>query len=287
MPYRAEVLLDSVSPANVRLTTFVLTYPRFVHAELLTHRVFSRNASSSRAIPVKKLIDQVADEPVLPVWWGRNQPGMQARDELDADMKATAQAIWLEQRDVAVAAARRLVDLGSHKQIVNRILEPWMWITVVLSGTTFDNFFWLRCHQDAQPEIRTLAELMREAYRASAPRSLAAGDWHLPFLRDDDTGLPLEAQRKVAVARCARVSYLTHFGVRDVEKDLELHDRLLVDQHLSPFEHVAMACGEPISDGNFTGWRQYRSLIQSAVPGPDREADEADAAVDQFAPSKP
>jgi hypothetical protein len=89
------------------------------------------------------------------------------------------------------------------------------------------------------------------------------------------------------VARCARVSYLTHFGVRDVEKDLELHDRLLVDQHLSPFEHVAMACGEPISDGNFTGWRQYRSLIQSAVPGPDREADEADAAVDQFAPSKP
>lgn len=280
MPYRAEVLLDSVSPANARLTTFVLTYPRFVHAELLTHRVFSRNASSSRAIPVKKLIDQVADEPVLPVWWGRNQPGMQARDELDAEMKATAQAIWLEQRDGAVAAARRLAELGSHKQIVNRILEPWMWITVVLSGTTFDNFFWLRCHQDAQPEIRTLAELMREAYRASAPRPLAVGEWHLPFLRDEDRRLPLEAQRKVAVARCARVSYLTHFGVRDVEKDLELHDRLLVDQHLSPFEHVAMACGEPLCDGNFTGWRQYRSLIQSALPGPDPEDD---AAVDRFA----
>jgi thymidylate synthase ThyX len=285
MPYRAEVLLDSVSPANARLTTFVLTYPRFVHAELLTHRVFSRNASSSRAIPVKKLIDQVADEPVLPVWWGRNQPGMQARDELDAEMKATAQAIWLEQRDVAVAAARRLAELGSHKQIVNRILEPWMWITVVLSGTTFDNFFWLRCHQDAQPEIRTLAELMREAYRASAPRLLAVGEWHLPFLREEDRGLPLEAQRKVAVARCARVSYLTHFGMRDVERDLELHDRLLVDQHLSPFEHVAMACGEPVCDGNFTGWRQYRSLIQSALPGPDPEAD---AALDQFASrSKP
>ncbi|MGH9160931.1 MAG: FAD-dependent thymidylate synthase, partial [Vicinamibacteraceae bacterium] len=161
MPYRADVLLDSVSPAGCRLTTFVLTYPRFVHAELLTHRVFSRNSSSSRAIPVRKLLEQVAAEPVVPVWWGKNQPGMQARAELEPAQQEEARRLWLEARDQAVAIAGKFTALGGHKQIVNRLLEPWMWITVILSGTTYENFFGLRCHLDAQPELRTLAEMMR------------------------------------------------------------------------------------------------------------------------------
>ncbi|MPY89522.1 MAG: hypothetical protein GEU99_16545 [Luteitalea sp.] len=263
MPYRADVLLDSLSPAGCRLTTFVLTYPRFVHAELLTHRLFSRNSSSSRAIPVKKLIEQVAEEAVVPVWWGKNQPGMQAREELGLTEQEEARRIWLSARDQAVAAARRLVEIGGHKQIVNRMLEPWMWITVILSGTTYENFFALRCHGDAQPELRTLAEMMREAYAASTPEAVPAGTWHLPFMRDDDRRLPLDVQRKIAVARCARVSYLTHFGKRDIEKDVDLYERLLVDRHMSPFEHVAVASLEPIPDGNFVGWKQYRSLVES------------------------
>jgi thymidylate synthase ThyX len=266
MPYRADVLLDSVSPAGCRLTTFVLTYPRFVHAELLTHRVFSRNSSSSRAIPVKKLVEQVVTEPVVPVWWGRNERGMQAREELGPAEQEEARRLWLEARDQAVATAGRFLELGGHKQIVNRMLEPWMWITVVLSGTAYENFFALRCHPDAQPELRTLAEMMRDAYEQSTPQPVPAGGWHLPFIRDDDRGLSPEVQRKIAVARCARVSYLTHFGQRDIEKDVDLYERLLADRHMSPFEHVATACAEAVRDGNFVGWTQYRSLVEANEP---------------------
>ncbi|MGH9160975.1 MAG: hypothetical protein ACRD2X_13445, partial [Vicinamibacteraceae bacterium] len=145
-------------------------------------------------------------------------------------------------------------------------LEPWMWITVVLSGTTYENFFALRCHPDAQPELRTLAEMMRDAYEQSTPQPVPAGGWHLPFMGDDDRALPPEAQRKIAVARCARVSYLTHFGQRDIEKDVDLYERLLADRHMSPFEHVATARADAVPDGNFVGWKQYRSLVEANEP---------------------
>lgn len=279
MPYQADVLLDSVSPAGHRLTTFVLRFPRFVLPEFNTHRMFSRNASSSRAIPTTKLIQQLREDPVEPVEWGRNQAGMQARDVLPPAEAATAAAVWHEARESALRHAERLRAIGVHKQIVNRVLEPWMWASVIVSATTYENFFTLRCHPDAQPEIKRLADLMREAYRASEPTPKAGGEWHLPFVREaDDLALPLDVQKRVSVARAARVSYLNHAGTRDVEADLVLHQRLLEAGHWSPFEHAAMATGGDASFNNFVGWQAYRwqmeqeRLMQMAPPGVETHA---------------
>lgn len=259
MPYQADVLLDSLSPAGHRLTTFVLRFPRFVLPEFNTHRMFSRNASSSRAIPTNRLIRQLQEDPVEPVEWGRNQAGMQAREVLSGDEAAAAAAAWHAARESALQHAEQLRALGVHKQVVNRVLEPWMWASVIVSSTTYENFFALRCHPDAQPEIKRLADLMRAAYEASAPVRRKAGEWHLPFIDgDEDRALPVETQKKVAVARAARVSYLNHAGARDIDADLVLHDRLLDAGHWSPFEHVAIATDGDLPFNNYVGWQAYR-----------------------------
>lgn len=265
MPFSARVLLDSVSSAGVRLTTMEVRYPRFIHSEVMTHRVFSRNAASSRAIPIRKMIDAVRSEPAMPLWWGRNQSGMQAREELDPPARALAQAEWRRALDNALASAERLAasDVNLHKQLVNRILEPFAWITVILSGTEWANFFTQRTHADAQPELKHAAELMLAAYRASEPRPLGVGDWHTPLIQpDEEAALPLDLRLKIAVARCARVSYLSHDGSRDHAKDLELYERLLgggANGHWSPFEHVATPLADPQAwSGNFRGWEQFR-----------------------------
>jgi thymidylate synthase ThyX len=262
--YHAEVLLDSVNPVGQRLTTFVLRFPRFVLPEFNTHRMFSRNASSSRAIPTAKLMQQLREDPVVPVEWGRNQSGMQARELLDADAALAAEAEWLRARDAALAHAEHLRAIGVHKQIVNRVLEPWMWASVIVSSTTYDNFFTLRCHPDAQPEIKRLADLMRMAFAASAPVLRADGEWHLPYVGDEDAGLPIEERKQVSVARCARVSYLTHVGTRDTEADIRLYRQLLDAGHWSPFEHVAVATADGTRFNNFNGWQAYRHQMEQA-----------------------
>jgi thymidylate synthase ThyX len=265
VPYQADVLLDSRSPGGHRLTTFVLRFPRFVLPEFNTHRMFSRNASSSRAIPTAKLIEQLQDDPVEPVEWGRNRAGMQARELLSADQAAAAREAWHAARGAAMSHAEQLRAIGVHKQIVNRVLEPWMWASVIVSATTYDNFFTLRCHPDAQPEIKRVADLMRSAYEQSRPREVETGAWHLPFIEGhEDLALPEETQRKVAVARAARVSYLNHVGGRDIEADLALHQRLLDGGHWSPFEHVAMATDGDAAFNNFTGWQAYRWQMEQA-----------------------
>ena len=264
MAYHAEILLDSVNPSGQRLTTFVLRFPRFVLSEFNTHRMFSRNASSSRAIPTAKLMQQLREHPVVPVEWGRNQAGMQARDVLDADAALAAEAEWLRARDAALTHAEQLRAIGVHKQIVNRVLEPWMWTSVIVSSTTYENFFTLRCHPDAQPEIKRLADLMREAFTASNPVPRSAGEWHLPFVGPDDDALPIEERKQVSVARCARVSYLTHVGTRDIDADRRLHQQLLDAGHWSPFEHVAVAVAEGTRFNNFSGWQAYRHQMEQA-----------------------
>ncbi len=264
MAYHAEVLLDSVNPEGERLTTFVLRFPRFVLSEFNTHRMFSRNASSSRAIPTTRLMQQLREDPVVPVEWGRNKSGMQAHELLDADSAAVAAAEWLRARDAALEHAEALRATGVHKQIVNRVLEPWMWASVIVSSTTYDNFFALRCHADAQPEIKRIADLMREAFGASTPTPRAAGEWHLPFVGPDDEDLPIEQRKHVSVARCARVSYVTHVGTRDVDADLQLHQRLLDAGHWSPFEHVAVAASDATRFNNFSGWQAYRHQMEQA-----------------------
>ena len=280
MAYEAKIVADSISSAGNRLTTMEVTYPRFVHAELMTHRMFSRNSASSRAIPVQKMIDAVLNDPVLPVWWGKNQSGMQAKEELSHIEANEARETWLSARWKAVESVRRLTEIGLHKQIVNRILEPWLWHTVIVTATEWSNFFALRCHPDAQPEIRVIAEMMRDLYYSDTPRTrgVGFGGWHLPYVDwDEEITADVETLKKISVARCARVSYLRHNNVGDIEKDIELHDRLAVSGHWSPFEHVA----KPIHiddwesgkfnfmqdekyniwSGNFNGWLQYRKTF--------------------------
>jgi thymidylate synthase ThyX len=262
--YGARVLLDSTSPAGIRLTTLEVVFPRFVLAEFNTHRVLSRNSASSRSVPTAKLIERAEHDPVMPLEWGRNKAGMSASDELGAEEARAAKAVWLAAREDAVKHARELLELKVHKQELNRILEPFLWHTVIVSATEWDNFFKLRCAPNAQPEIRAAAVLMREAMNASVPAPLALGDWHTPLLQPDEAVLDLEVRRRISAARCARVSYLTHEGKREIEKDLELFERLRADRHLSPFEHVATPAGDGEFHANFRGWIQMRREIEEA-----------------------
>lgn len=296
---KVEIVADSINQKDIRITTYVLEYPRFVHAELLTHRVFSKNSASSRAIPFEKFVKQITDNPAMPVFWGKNQSGMQAKEELtngefyeitgirgigtsplytNKGKLDVAKMIWLEARDSAIAYAKFLNDeLGLHKQIVNRILEPWFRIRIILTGTEFENFFALRHHADAQPEIKELAQKMLDVYNANEPKSLHTGDWHTPFSDkiDEDKIRELlktgdiaqadmsEIKIKIAIARCARVSYFNFEGKDDYVADVKLCDRLFLNtpKHLSPTEHVAFNMNDTNTYGNFIGWKQYRKFF--------------------------
>jgi thymidylate synthase ThyX len=299
MAFDAKVLADSRSPAGYRLTTLEATFPRFVLAEFNTHRVFSRNSASSRAIPIAKQLRRVLEDPYVPIEFGSNQPGMQAGPALDGEKREAAEREWLRARDDAVRRVLGLVAepealaadddllttleqvettirdraqpgewLNVHKQVANRLLEPFMWHTVIVTATEWDNFWNLRCHPDAQPEIRLVAESMRDAVAASEPAELAEGEWHLPLVRQEDREQVASTEDliKVSAGRCARVSYLTHAGVRDLSADVELHDRLLTSGHMSPLEHPArpLTAAELTQSewsGNFRGWFSYRKEI--------------------------
>lgn len=287
--YEAKILLDSISPAGHRLTTFQITFPRIVLAEFNTHRMISRNAASSRAIPLSKMIQQVQEDPFIPIWWPKNQPGMQGLQEIEN--KEQCIKVWLEARDEAVAFAEIISNV--HKSIPNRLLEPWMWTTVICTATEWENFFYLRQDESilpghinsvnqlfnpkfpAEPHMQIIACMMRLHYRASTPVLRQPGEWHLPFVGDTPDWIDLQEEKytikqsiKISTGRCARVSYLTHEGLRDPIKDIELHDSLLENYHMSPFEHTAMCMQlatlrytELQWSGNFKGWTQYRKMI--------------------------
>ena len=313
----AKIICDSLNSSNCRLTTFVLEYPRFIHAELLTHRVFSKNSASSRAIPFEKFVERITNEPATPVFWGKNRPGMQAIEEIDDSTKDSiyyyreylggaaeeikseliskrehAKRTWNEAKLKAIESARKLHELGVHKEICNRILEPWFKIKVLLSGTEFDNFFELRCHKDAQREIQAVAVAMRDAMNKSRPQQLDDGEWHIPFgdgldysrmqlfineeikdLNEKCVGVTSHqiekyalniVKCKIAVARCARVSYLNFHGKDDYSSDLTLFSNLVGSRprHLSPLEHVAQAMDNNRFDANFRGFRQLRKIYE-------------------------
>lgn len=282
--YECKINLDSISPDGFRLTTFIVKFPRMILSQINTHRTLTRNSSSSRAIPIEKQLKSVKENPFIPEYWGKNQKGMQAYEEI-TDRK-TANTNWLVAKDSAIQSAESLLSIGIHKQITNRLLEPFMWHTSIISATEFSNFFHLRCG-DAQPEIRKIATLMRELYNNSKPKEVGYGQWHSPLLNIERTEADVIEPCKVSVGRCARVSYLTHEGKRDYKADIELHDRMLKEGHLSPFEHVARPMTKKELDlfsqkkltwnkqnndwdwggeymhflGNFNGWVQYRKQI--------------------------
>lgn len=302
MEITAKIIAHSITQQGKQIITWELQYPRFIHSEVLTHRLFSRNAASSRAIPVAKMVEQVRLSPAMPVHWGKNQPGMQAKEELTGcDLDAT-QSDWLVAARAAASIAERMSNYGAHKQIVNRILEPFQMMKTVLTATEFDNFFWLRKHPDAQPEIKLLAELMWEVLQASEAVTLEAGDWHTPYFGDGywlkGCGVPLEDALAISSSCCAQVSYRKLDD--SLEKAKDIFDKLIESKpcHASPTEHQAtpmqqggefwdeggeysLNCphssdcweeGVTHSDrqgnlwsGNFKGWIQHRQLIPENV----------------------
>ena len=274
MKTTSKILKDSIGPNGARLTTFELEYPRIVHSELMTHRVFSRNAASSRAIPVTTAIKRVRDKPFVPKV-KPNKAGMSPKDEpFSQNVTKEAEGSWIRAMEACIAEAEFLAKLGVHKQWPNRLLEAFSYIKVIVSSTDYEHFFSLRNDRQAQSEIAELANQMEKAYRISQPEEIKEGDWHVPLVKGEERNE--KRIHDIAVARCARISYLTHDGKRDLSKDLELFERLRDSGHWSPFEHVARACSEDDREmyGNFLGWKQYRKFFENEYCGDNVESEE-------------
>lgn len=333
MSYEAKIVLDSISPAQARITTMVVTYPRFIHSEILTHRDRARNSASSRAIPFPTMCSRIESDPVVPLAWLSEQRGMQGGDEIPEALRPLARAIWLKARDDAVRHARVLHEIDKscsndtfkpylpmlsveeldalenyvqckawesdtfpnedalikvHKSLPNRIVEPWMWITVVMTATEWRNFFRLRCHPDAEQHFQKIARMMRDALEASQP---VERRYHLPYVEgtpdaravlafaetrrggaiDRDDRTYVDTLMRVSTARCARVSYLTHEKTSDPAKDLELFEKLYTGSgfgHWSPMEHPCEAFDAcSTMSGPFRGWKQFRKRFPQERAG--------------------
>lgn len=317
----AEIIADSIDERGNRITSFILTYPRFIHSELMTHRMFSRNSASSRAIPFNKMVKMVEKDPFIPIAWQKDHSGMQGTEyftnsedieELNQTQKFLAAK--------AVNRAKYIYNQGVTKQLCNRYLEPFMWHTVLVTATEFDNFFNLRCPQyiweepsgnphvykskkdalkdiqwrgydisdllkytdidwlkinysQAEIHIQALAESMWDAMNKSIPTLLLEGEWHIPFgdkidpckLAESVTNCKIinsshneftESKIKIAIARCARLSYMTFEDKIDYEKDIRLHNQLLQSMHMSPFEHIARCMTKEEYNQFVKGWRE-------------------------------
>jgi hypothetical protein len=208
--------------------------------------------------------EMVLENPYLPLYWGRNEAGMQASTELDADEIEACKRNILALRSYAVNVCDKLWDIGMHKQDINRYLEPWGWTSQVLTSCFWSNFFALRTHKDAHPAFQKVARWMYVQYKRSVPERLNYGEWHLPFIDDSDRNFfKLSELKMISVARCARLSYNTFDGVRDAAKDFELYDKLAggFPKHMSPFGHQGTPQRIEHWSGNFFGWDQYRKQI--------------------------
>jgi thymidylate synthase ThyX len=263
----AKVLADSVNDEGYRLTTMEIKLPLFILPQLLTHRMFSGNGMSARAVPYKRYAQMVVSDDVSPVEWGANESGMQAYELMSEEDAAQAQVYWDAARQHMLYYTQKIADLGAHKQFVNRLLIPFATCTRVISATTYDNFFRLRLEHDVQPEMQELAKAMHDAYVGSEPMQLDYGQWHLPYIKGTTAEkLKLPQRIRVSVARCARVSYKAYDGRDSVEKDEQLFSKLVNSKppHLSPLEHVATPVEYiPGQDtGNFRGWLQMRKLLE-------------------------
>lgn len=263
----ATVICDSVSPAGQRLTTLELVYPRFIHSEFMTHRMFSRNAASSRATPTRTLLKEVEDDPVMPTVWRKNRPGMSGGEEFSEGYHDTFERAWKNAARNARITASRLAELGLAKESVNRLIEPFVRIRTLVTATEWFNFFKLRLDEaHVQPEMFELASAMEEAMEKSDP---VERRYHVPYVEkvhliNVESQTPSRDDMMVSAARCARVSYLSHDGKQTTAlADLHLADKLLRDGHMSPFEHAATALNDSqVMKYNLRGWVSLRYAFE-------------------------
>lgn len=275
----AKLVAYSVSPEGKKIATFELTYHRYIHGEFMTHRLFSRNAMSSRAVPIKRMIEIVNSTPAVPIHWGKNQPGMQAKTLLSNCRKKAAQKIWQIGAKLACKVAEAMDRVGVHKQTTNRLIEPFQMMKTVMTATELDNFFWLRLDEDAQPEIFELARCMRECLLQAKPELLYPGEWHTPYVEHryatvlhhhahlkprfdyvvEDRTVSLEEAIAISSSCCGQVSYRNLDST--YEKAMGVYSRLINGRkvHGSPFEH-------PASPMEHTTQSSRISLILSGPP---------------------
>lgn len=293
-----SILASEHSITGKRLDTILCRMPRCILAEFNTHRAFSRNAASSRAIPVSKMMAQIENDPFIPVKWTKNEPGMQGYEELESYDAAEAKSHWCDGRWHALEQAKKLNALGAHKQVINRLLEPWMWTIVLVTATEWENFFALRDHPAAEPHMQLLAQAIYRARMEANRKLLEPGQWHLPFIHQTEwhewvlgDGVTAEEELRklkldgmdvlkiLSVARCASTSYKTVDGFdMTLDRAQKIYDSLLSDPlHASPFEHAAQA-DKVVNDDwgmggylyygehrNFIGFRQLRAQIEAKV----------------------
>jgi len=297
MKSEVNLILASVAE-GIPIYTFQLRYWRAIHAEFMTHRVFSRNASSSRAIPVDRMLEVVRQAPAGPLHWGANQPGMQADHEHEALIEipnllteafynwafkakeivaqfplASREQAWAFSAHLAASMSGVFSQAGYHKQVANRITEPFQAINVVVTSTDWENFFDLRCHKDAMPEIRVLAEEIQQKLVEAKPQLLAPGDWHLPYILPEESGNSLQDRLALSSARCASVSYRTVEGsLMGLDRAKALFEKLAGSRplHASPMEHQAKVykSGEPpdfIPSNLAYPWIQHRKFLESNI----------------------
>jgi hypothetical protein len=256
MTTTARIIADSIGFGCPRLTTVLARFPHVILPQVLTHRVFARSTSSSRAIPIKRIIAEVEADPFVPSEWRYAadrgmQPGEFMR-QVDAD---EVEYRWRMAALHAGQSAKVMSSIGAAKEHVNRLLEPFSHVSMVITADEWENFFDLRLDSHSQIEIRDLAKAIRDAMDASTPKQLAFGDWHSPF--DPD---PMRS-----AACCARTSYNRHDGSeRTVDADMQLTATLKAGPHMSPFEHQARIGAGPCMSGNFAGhWVQQRKLVEA------------------------
>lgn len=300
MSYQATVLADSISPDGVRLTTLWVTFPRFILAEVNTHRMLSRNSNSSRAIPPERQIAAVRENPFVPETFNKRVKGMGVGEAIE-DQEA-ARRIWLLARDDAADAAEYLLGLDCDKSRINRLLEPFLWHSAVITATEWDNFFALRDNPQAQPEFQITARLMREVMERSEPVPVYPGEWHLPGVgaeelndamvqADDANDKRVVAQaweywKRVSAGRLARWTSYDRTDYEEPESAVFRCNKLIPSFHLSPLEHQAtpiaitgskyavevdpvtrFATGRVINGpdwrANLWGWSQFRREIEN------------------------
>lgn len=293
----ARVIADSLNTCGNRLTSLVITIPRIVLAEFNTHRAISRNSASSRAIPLKKMVDQVMNNPFIPTAYQKEHKGMQGTEYFSEDeaIALNLKSQWLDARNYAVHRAKQLSERGLTKQLCNRLLEPFMMHTIIATATEWENFIALRAHDQAEIHIQDAAYKVLDALNNSKPTLLQPGEWHIPFgnnineakfkdIFDFDKKVDLwcwdlngserfnsnHIKTMIAVARCARVSYMNFEGKDDYTSDISLYYNLKKSGHMSPFEHVAQALPYDKQSGNFIGFEQYRKTIEGESKSDDR-----------------
>lgn len=287
----AKVVLASKTwdSTALPLITMHLHYPDIIHGEVMTHRVFSRNARSMRAVPIATMVKEVREDPFVPWHWGKNQKGMQASEECNEPVLLdgfpayyhyqephSREDTWRLAAEQAANFAEAYGNAGYHKQVANRLIAPFTWKHTLITSTSWANFFHLRDHDDAEPHFHDLAAHVRQALQNASFQWLKPGEWHLPYVtKSEMANNPLEVQRQLSVARSARISYAPFDGDFSIAREIERYQLLVGSQplHASPTEHQATpdifkkVNGELVFDnpqlgGNFgSGWIQFRKTL--------------------------